>query len=371
MRKILFAAFVGLLSIALGYGLAEARITGVCSGCHTMHYSQTPWPDEWSGAGGPFPLLLARGAGEGVLGCLGCHIGDNDDGTGYPYIYDSTKSDLAGGNFWYVSSAGGNDPTKGHNVLEFTNINVDPNLGYTPPANTDGDINWGADNPLTCSGTYGCHGDRNKSDPFEAIKGGHHNNYTKCDNSSYLTHPIGGSYRFLKGVFGLEKDDWELVVTSDNHNVYKGWTTYEGTAKDPGSSGSISGLCGECHGSSDGGTGAFHSETGTGGPTSPWSRHPTDITLLDKGGEYEDYNNTTPGGGAGPYNPVAPLGSSITVPDQSDANVVPGSDIVMCVSCHRAHGTNYPDILRWSYDDTMTITGGSCLTCHTTKKIRE
>jgi predicted CXXCH cytochrome family protein len=44
--------------------------------------------------------------------------------------------------------------------------------------------------------------------------------------------------------------------------------------------------------------------------------------------------------------------------------------VVMCLSCHRPHGSNQPDMLRWDYrnmiagDDTKS---GGCFTCHTTK----
>jgi hypothetical protein len=42
----------------------------------------------------------------------------------------------------------------------------------------------------------------------------------------------------------------------------------------------------------------------------------------------------------------------------------------MCLSCHGAHATDYPDILRWNYD-TMNAGGGGldvgCFTCHTQK----
>ncbi|TSA13704.1 MAG: hypothetical protein D4R73_00455 [Deltaproteobacteria bacterium] len=55
---------------------------------------------------------------------------------------------------------------------------------------------------------------------------------------------------------------------------------------------------------------------------------------------------------------------------QPAGTVAAGIDIVTCLSCHRAHASAYPDILRWDYS-TMIANGGSlstgCFVCHTTK----
>ncbi|MCK4488054.1 MAG: hypothetical protein KAU38_15015, partial [Desulfobacterales bacterium] len=43
--------------------------------------------------------------------------------------------------------------------------------------------------------------------------------------------------------------------------------------------------------------------------------------------------------------------------------------IVMCLSCHRAHGTPNNDLLRWAYtmDAGSGTDNGGCFICHTTK----
>ncbi|QJA05750.1 hypothetical protein FVE67_02585 [Thermosulfurimonas marina] len=51
--------------------------------------------------------------------------------------------------------------------------------------------------------------------------------------------------------------------------------------------------------------------------------------------------------------------------------MTPGSDAVMCLSCHYAHAGPYPDMLRWDYR-TCVAGGGEnpkcgCFVCHTTK----
>jgi predicted CXXCH cytochrome family protein len=120
--------------------------------------------------------------------------------------------------------------------------------------------------------------------------------------------------------------------------------------------GTISGFCGTCHRE-------FHVVEGIGGDTiSPFTRHPTDV-LLPGTGEYAGYN-----GAGNPYSVEAPVART-TVPDSIGNTVIPGTDVVMCLSCHMAHASDYPDMLRWDYDTMIAGGGGSggCFTCHTTK----
>jgi predicted CXXCH cytochrome family protein len=89
------------------------------------------------------------------------------------------------------------------------------------------------------------------------------------------------------------------------------------------------------------------------GVASPWLRHPNDI-LLPTSGEYgaydpiDNYSNEAP---------VAYL--NIDAPSRDDA-------VITCLSCHRAHGSDQPDMLRWDYVNMPEGTG--CYTCHSTKK---
>ena len=97
-----------------------------------------------------------------------------------------------------------------------------------------------------------------------------------------------------------------------------------------------------------------------GDATSPFSRHPCDVVLpADANKEYKNYTA---------YSTVAPVGRT-TVPDIPSETVTPGTDVVTCLSCHVAHASQYPDLLRWNYD-TMVASGGEtggCFTCHTGK----
>jgi hypothetical protein len=270
-----------------------------------------------------------------ISDCIGCHTSITSstivDGTPIVFNTDAMNDPLAGGNFKHVRT----DDMFGHNV---SGIKAqDTNLGLVPPGGP------ALSSQLTCAGELGCHGDRNAgNDEYAAMQGSHHED----DTGGITGASVGLSYRFLNGILGDEDSDWEQDNTNTSHNEYKGSTD---SATD-----TISYLCSECHGN-------FH--TWTGGPAevgtaSPWLRHPTDI-VLSGAGEYASYIN---------YSMVAPLARPDpgTVPDTT--KVTPGTDIVMCLSCHRAHATSYFKVLRWDYKNTDLSTALSgCNVCHTSK----
>lgn len=375
MRKITNILLLVFLSVGLISGTAYAIISGVCSNCHTMHASQ----DGILMGDGPHDYLL-------LYTCIGCHSGPTGQATtanGAPIVLRTGDPadqgggfTLAGGDFYWVVNI---SDIAGHNVegIVGPDIAISNNIGYNPPGwdnsyNVDvfgedvanSDANWSIQ--LTCAGTYGCHGDHSISGNDEGIRGAHHGN---PGTDTQITNPatIGASYRFCAGINGTENATWNWSETPDNHNEYFG-TTYNDTGGAPAGDDlrTISYFCALCHGN-------FHQSGDVGGTTTPWLRHPTDI-VLDRGGgtEYSGYNNQTPGSNT--YNIQAPVarpavGASRNTVTTNDSTTADGA-IVMCLSCHRAHGSNQPDILRWDYS-TIIAGGGSsntgCFVCHTTK----
>ena len=126
----------------------------------------------------------------------------------------------------------------------------------------------------------------------------------------------------------------------------------------------ISYFCGECHA-------AFHPGPDLGGKDdagqtyymAAWRRHPVDIGFNSvRGGfadsEYEGYVR---------YSLEAPV--AYYKPTGGEDTAGSGS-VVMCLSCHRAHASPYPGILRWDYSE-MTAgrgkPGTGCFVCHTKK----
>lgn len=329
-----------------------AKITGNCSNCHTMHNSQNGSSMNFDNSATPNEMLLRAT-------CLGCHSEANGTSwkngvSGAPIVLNTveptynTAKGLAGGNFYYVSTPGTGDyDNKGHNVLSGnpeSNL-ANPNL---PPGST-----VALAQQLRCAGTYGCHGHNGRQigdtavdNQTMGIKGAHHGNDTPPLPGS-LTD-VAKNYRFLLGIKGKEDTDWEKDYVNTSHNEYKGAIGFSDTF-------TISYLCGECHGNSGGG--GFHNSTGV-GSASPWLRHPTDIALISTG-EYANYTT---------YSMVAPIAR----PDPDNVTnttvVTPGTDIVMCLSCHRAHASPYFKMMRWDYKSaTLSTAISGCNVCHTSK----
>jgi hypothetical protein len=338
----------------------DARVKGKCRDCHSMHYSYEGKEMTYGGREGPFPELT-----EG--GCLGCHA-QNPSGVENiieigkaripQVLHHMEDADLAGGNFYYVADGYNPVYSKGHNISGIS-IQENPPMDVPPafipgviiPGGT-GPINWPSEKQLTCAGTWGCHGNRTIEDPYKAIYGAHHTDDSEIDGST-----VGKSYRFLYGITGWEHKDWEYLATIDNHNGYRGDMNYN-------TMDTISYLCGECHAK-------FHPSPYLGGSSevgqvynnSVWKRHPADIAFNAvhvgyTGSEYQGYVS---------YSLEAPVAFIKPTGGETEVNM---DSIIMCLSCHRAHASPYPDILRWDYGNMFArngFTGTGCLTCHTRK----
>ncbi len=384
--KALFFGTAVVSLVCIQVDSAEARVKGVCSDCHTMHNSQdgahmilTPAVDGTSAL-----RALTRGS------CVGCHTGTNNGSNNIPYVDDRgavptyTSADgtsgntLAGGSFYWVRTS---SDTMGHNVEDIDS--ADGTLANTPPgfdAATNGSV-YATGSRLTCAGTNGCHGNQSDADSYGDLAGAHHGDDSTIDGTT-----LAKSFRFLLGVEGKEDSDWEYQPTASAHNQYKGEhrsaDTGRSTNATSGGPSTISGLCGNCHGD-------FHANTAgeistVADPMSnPWMRHPTDFDMANAAGttEYAAYNVSASGGGtatAANYSVQAPVASSVvssvlsTVDVQTDDA---GEAIVTCISCHRAHGSPYADLLRWDYSEMVAHrntsseqnTNNGCFVCHTTK----
>lgn len=360
LRSMLYAICFVLFALCymLFASAVDARVKGKCKDCHSMHYSYEGKEMTYGGRQGPFPALTQGG-------CIGCH-GQAPNGTKSIITNGKTRipqvlhhlqnDDLAGGNFYYVADEYNPDYSKGHNIKGISR-QENPPMDVPPafmmnvqiPGGT-GPAYWPGQQ-LACAGTWGCHGNRTIEDPFSSVYGAHHADDSVIDGST-----VGRSYRFLNGIKGKEHRDWEYMASINNHNGYRG--NIDHVAMD-----TISYLCGECHGK-------FHPNPNLGGKTevgqaynSVWRRHPSDIAFNSVHGgfansEYEGYIQ---------YSLEAPV--AFEKPTGAEDNVNADS-IIMCLSCHRAHASKYPDILRWDYagmttQDIKARTG--CITCHTRK----
>ena len=328
MKKVFFSLLLLAVTMFMTTS-AFAAVTGPCVNCHSMHNSQ-----NGADLGGPNGVLLTDS-------CVACHT---TGGSGPEVISTAVTAPtgpgnpnyLAGGNFWWVDT--GADDTKGHNVLGVAGLDTTGvSGGLIPPGGT------GLATQLTCAGTLGCHGTSGEAAPLNAISGAHHGNIDLAAGSATGTTPAD-SYRFLVGIRGIEDDDYEETVTASDHNGYSGSTGVDAST--------ISSLCASCH--TD-----FHGASTSSGST--WIRHPTDLDLSTALGEYTAYAT---------YNPLVPVGST-TNADLVNTDVqTAGKGIVTCLSCHRAHGSEFPDMLRYAYDMSAGIgtqTNEGCFVCHSSK----
>jgi predicted CXXCH cytochrome family protein len=400
IKKTLRIVFLCSLMLLFAFAHAQARITNnTCSNCHTMHNSQNA---TWMQLGDTSHQFgFGKGDCEDChsttravllrLDCIGCHAkelntNNNITSDGWPQValnmgppeVPTPITFLAGGNYKYVFQ----DDSYGHNVHGFGSaIGTDTDLGNNPPgydSNYDPSTSGGYDpgvgtGQILCAGQNGCHGNRDTSVPYISMKATHHANDSMLKFGTISEGQQGGgaggadttaagkSYRFLYNVHGGEDSDWQASVSATDHNEYKGATFASrpiGTPRTWANIDTISDLCAECHG-------YFHASdeiTDQTPPTgTPWKRHPTDA-VIPASGEYASYTA---------YSTEAPAArASIPIASPS-GSVNPGTNnaIVMCLSCHRAHASEFPDILRWDYSTMIAGGGGSggCFTCHTTK----
>ena len=337
-------------------GQGWSKVTGVCSNCHTMHNSQNGTEVV---PGGPMENLLTDN-------CVGCHSNTSSsdtivdlNGSQIPIVYNTVPptNPLAGGNFYWVVN---NGDAYGHNVRGISS--------------QDADLSW-APGSVGCLDS--CHEsltltDEETHDNMKNGCRGCHQGVKHHGTDPPSGQPVtaeGGWYRFLSApdshdgiggapVYGIEDTNWEQSADKDNHNTY-----YGGNGADNESPESIGKFCAGCHYN-------FHSPgfattfrgNDNGGGGNPWLRHPADASLPSTG-EYTSYTE---------YDPVIPVGrpekdGALVSVDKS--LVRPGTDKVICMSCHRAHGSPYPDILRWNYDEMNAggVDSGGCFKCHSAK----
>jgi hypothetical protein len=367
LRKLILLIPCLVISLILFISITvQATLTGVCSNCHTIHNSQNSSSVAlsgtgvgWDGSGNliggnpePVPYMNLL-----VTDCVGCHSSSTPltiitaSGNRVPIVFNTAGPPtqmLAGGNFYYVFN---NGDEFGHNVRGISamdaTLNLAPGSNFLqfgcggschisltlPDFDNSGDFN---------NGCEGCH---------QSVQ--HHTNHTAGQQAP----SAAGWYRFLSsppghfgvgggGVFGIEDPDWERNATTLIHNTYFGGDGFFPVGPDFFES--ISAVCAGCHLN-------FHDDS-----SSPFLRHPVDV-VIPNAGEY----------GSGkvidtPYNIDIPVGK----PDLAsfDPALIENGDMVICVSCHRAHGSPYYKMMRWDYKSTTLATALSgCNTCHTSK----
>lgn len=391
VKKLVLLQAVVAVTFALSASLSMAAVTGDCVNCHTMHNSQdgSAVAKIYDGA---TDSMVESTAQVNLLtsDCLGCHTNASGNativaiGTGNksrvpivltgsapndtPGVNAGVSNVLAGGNFFWVANG---DDNKGHNVFGLRGttfaVNKDTTLTEAP-----GNFQVVGDSSICndCHGTLatensGCQGchfaahhvDDGIDNPLVAEGDGWYR-FLSVATMVSVKNPSTNTRNILlavPGVAGVEDSNWEQNPAS--HNVYKGAEAFSVGGSGGVSGNSIGMFCTGCHS-------RFHHSGGadTDGmmnASGAWIRHPSDVKLVSDPGagtEYEEYT----------YTSLAP----VAYQDISAAGVGT-TELVTCISCHRPHGSSFPDMLRWDYgNDCKTGTANAacgCFACHTAK----
>jgi len=367
-------AFLLLTGVAPSPCLGKVPEDMKCSVCHTMHNSQGGEAMAYEYSGGSFDPTDTPQKNLLVTDCIGCHTSTNpsvwkDSVTGAPIVHntspptygattgDGKNAGLAAGNFYWVTQG----DEKGHNI--FT---ADGTLTEAPGRFAVGCSGTDCHATLTsveapcqhcrilspCGNCHMVTGD--SSNPSNTKW--HHQD----DSGTVIDSVDEGWYRFLAGhnwgdgygAAGIEDPDWEHSPSSTVHNEYLGYEdskkNYDGGyAQTPANT--VSAFCMGCHNE-------FHHQDESAAGASPWLKHPSDAALPNSG-EYTGYTT---------YNPLAPVARPAL--SSVSSTVTPGTDLVFCLSCHRAHASPYYKMLRWDITSSSLATAlQGCGVCHTAK----
>jgi predicted CXXCH cytochrome family protein len=289
-----------------------------------------------------------------------------------PIVYnkEAPVGPLAGGNFYWVSQAGGD--ARGHNVLGISGkdgaLEEAPGRGMRGLCGLDCHETLAEKQdvkPSLGSGCEGCH---------LFVPETHHTDYGGYGNGSKYVYEDPW-YRFLPdcsvldlGVEGIEHDKWNYDAGAGSHNEYLGkpdvWMNHGPWIDFTLLGNTMTAFCCGCHP-------VFHKENEEVDGSGYWHRHPSDH-VIPNSGEYASAFGAS--GGTGTFDPELPVArpSGFNWSGGPSSSVTLGRDAVMCLSCHAPHGSEYPDMLRWDYDEMIVGTSGAghgkgCFKCHTDK----
>lgn len=378
----------------------------VCGDCHTLHNSEDGAAVALDG--GPNKELLKRGNWTDM--CLSCHMqGQNtsataalpdvaDTGWIAPIVMtldgvDPAGVAMPGGDFYYsnINEKMGHNPAYSAGEVGGTASSVmmaaDSVLGDVPPGGIiDGDDEWGC---------HSCHGMHSRfSSSYTAWR-----QVQRKVNGKVVSGDVTGfGVETAAGNKGMTEASFEPIKSNSRGDVQG--TLYVDTRADgnpvEGASlfadesdtnknvyrGGFSSFCAACHGDFHGGNG--EAENVANANTNPdadgrWMRHPTNIVMADKNttglgsrkyGTNSYTAQVTNSQGTSP-NPegydwrypliqadgdftVTVAGTGVTVPDASL-----DTSRLSCLTCHKAHATQYENMTRWDATGHAFIADGA------------
>ena len=312
-----------------------------CDGCHSMHNSA-----DNAREGSPTAASVMKGS-DASSTCLNCHNGSKG------YHVNSSIGDNVnqGGDFFWVSSAAVYDtsPRAGY-VVTFDPDNNGHNVVAADFGLTADGTNTTAPGGVMNAGLLGC---TSCHDPHGQVDGGTANGTAPISVSgSYGAEDptdgsIHGNFRLLGDAGFKQITAAAPVATSANGargtGSYGAWTNYGAGMSD---------WCLSCHQ-------GFNENA---------NMHPTDVPVPVSYNSYISTGDFT-GDVATAFDALVPIERNVDdgslLDAKSTAGVV-GSEQVMCLSCHRAHASAFPNALRWDNATSEFIAESGILNEHTT-----
>jgi hypothetical protein len=361
MKRTMDLGFLALMVAALAFAFGHSAMAFhqaselVCMACHTMHASENgsatgvipangfaAAPAGGVTPGGNPKLLLQSGVTDL---CLACHSESGSASTFAdpsgdlpPHVMSASGSQaiaLPGGDYWSSNQTHAGDAGaggRGHNpyyssaTIQSAVILPDGNLAddRLPPGSSTTLTKWDCG---ACHAPH--HGD-------ESILYG-----TAAPFRLLWSKPAGQGITDVE--FVAQGADVTADEADDNHTAYQDNT---------------SAWCGQCHGT-------FHSDAGNG------LIHPSDDGLDGSSVIYALYNGNPSPDPTAAYSYLVPIERTTATTGDFDAV---SNDLVVCMSCHRAHGasTNASlpaenrdarNITRWDME-TASGSGTGCNKCH-------
>lgn len=356
MKYLLVIAAVAVFAIGTGGSAFAFHSGGVaeCGGCHSMHAPKT---------GGAFLMV---GTDQSST-CLSCHEGPTlssyhvsttpaNQGPGVPPVNRTPGGDFGWVKKTYsfvqrsstVTEAG---QSHGHNIIAVDNgYSVDPDKATAPGGTFPS-------SQLACNSCHDPHGKyRRLSDGTVATAGAPIIGSGSYDTSTEpAANQAVGAYRLLAGE-GYSKAPFAGVPAAKAPSTYNRSEALTQTRVAYGNAATAGHTawgtwCGTCHGD-------MHSSGNY--------VHPVDATLGDLATTYGQYVKSGDMGGsaASSFTSLVPFvegtGDYTVLASHAKNNnsVLSGpasSDRVSCISCHRAHATGFPEMLRWNMEGEFMV----------------
>ncbi|RJQ17725.1 MAG: hypothetical protein C4560_08425 [Nitrospiraceae bacterium] len=372
----------------------------ICTDCHTLHNSDGGAAVGEAGYSGTANRELLK-RGDWTDMCLSCHKdgqntsataaldGVEDSGWVAPIVMtldgvDPAGKSLPAGDFYYSNL----DPKKGHNpaytkgsMTTATSLfmTADPVLGSTPPGGAITDGEW------SCHSCHGMHARFSASySAWRQVK--------RKVNGVVVTGDVSGFGVETTAGGETQNAAYEPIKSNSRGDLQNGGLDYVAARKDANPlegadlfadesdtnknvyRGGFSSFCSACHGDFHGGKDETRTtDNGKTRVSGTWLRHPTNVKMNEAGSKYgistykvvvtnKQATNPNPVGYDWKYPLVQPDDNFTVkraVASYTDAATAIGDDKIMCLTCHKAHASEFENMTRWDTNAHAFIANGT------------